>query len=238
MIVWSVEVPCRRVQIYETHMMHVLMAPSFQIICQNKNGPCSLLALCTSPLSPSSLSILLRHAGNILLLRSQITIPASRSSVTYTYLSSLLADYLLNASPSQSTHASLSSALSILPSTRYGLSLNPKFGTSGFKPSSTTGAGELSLFSLANVELVHGWLVEPTSEEGGGEEYEVLVGTCGDYDTALERVVEGDVITGTEVGEDDEAGILAQVARRSLWTPSQERVVRDGMPPLPLLILH
>lgn len=170
--------------------------------------------------------------GNILILRSDIIVtPASRRSVSYTYLSTLVADYLVRllgttAEPS----ISLAAALEILPNTKNGIDLNPRFGTiDGFKESgSSLGAGgELSLFSLSKVPLVHGWIADPQEEA-----WDVLVGSVdGDYDRAVERVLEGEEISGSGASEEveqSEEEMLKEVERRSLWTKEQEKKVRDG----------
>lgn len=164
--------------------------------------------------------------GNVLILRSSIFItPSNRKSVTYSYLSSLVGDYLLSVTSAPSSALSLEAALSILPSTRYGLNLNPRFGgIDGFRPASE--GGELALFKTAQVPLLHGWVVDPQDEETW---HAVVEGEgAGDYDAVVERVVEADVIIGEEPGE-DEAKMLEAVQRRSLWTEEQEEKVRQGV---------
>ncbi|GAA5847683.1 hypothetical protein JCM11251_002953, partial [Rhodosporidiobolus azoricus] len=130
-----------------------------KIICQNKNGPCSLIALC-----------------NILVLRNDLTLAPGRESVSYSYLSTLLADYFLRVTSGGAASLSLEAALEILPQTRYGLTLNPRFDRiDGFAPPSSSSSssaspgeaspdeqGELSLFRLAHVPLLHGWLADPS----------------------------------------------------------------------------
>lgn len=162
--------------------------------------------------------------GNILILRSDISIPPSRSSVTYSYLSSLVADFLLRSNADPITAAStssgtpdteslnLASALSILPTTRYGLNLNPRFGSitafsssnSSSNPPNDESAGELALFRLTQILLVHGWLLTPAD----GELYDLLVfesdsndGGGQDYDSALLQIIEGEEIEGPDIPE-------------------------------------
>ncbi|BGO89920.1 hypothetical protein JCM10020v2_001554 [Rhodotorula toruloides] len=194
-----------------------------KVICQNANGPCSLIALC-----------------NILILRNDLHI-AGRTSVTYSHLSNLLADYFLRvtSSPSSnpsspSTELSLTAALSILPQTRYGLNLNPRFdridGFSTSTSSSASGKGELALFALADIPLLHGWLADPSDPET----YDVLVGSegCRDYDTAMEWVVEGSEVAGgaekLQLREEEmsEEEMVKEVERRSGWSEEQEKKVR------------
>lgn len=174
------------------------------------------------------------YIGNILILRGDIHIlPPSRVSVTYSFLSALVGDYLLRSS-SPDSPLSLEAALSILPSTRYGLDLNPRFGhIDGFRPSGETtnedgktGSGELALFAMSKVPLLHGWVVDPQDEQT----WNVLVEKTGDYDTALEKIVEGQVIAGEQVENDeiDEEKLLKAVEARSLWTLEQEEKVQQG----------
>ncbi|KDN47755.1 hypothetical protein K437DRAFT_273611 [Tilletiaria anomala UBC 951] len=166
-----------------------------KIITQNENGPCSLIALC-----------------NVLLLRGDLVItPADRPAVSYSYLSSMLAEYLLTRpQPQGEDGVDLSAALSILPRTQYGLDVNVRFdAVDSFTPASSltpaasasassahaaeavgagaAATGELALFKLCGVKLVHGWLPDPAD----AETYRAVT-ACGDYDKALDKVVEGD----------------------------------------------
>ncbi|EGG12378.1 uncharacterized protein MELLADRAFT_115056 [Melampsora larici-populina 98AG31] len=134
---------------------------SISIIMQNTNGPCSLLAVC-----------------NILLLQGSIVLPGppDRTSISFQTLSSVLADYLVRHSADPTN---LSVALSVIPSSRTGLNLNPRFGSiDGFGP----GSGELALFSSAGVPLVHGWVADPQDQDT----WDALM-KCGDYDRALQE---------------------------------------------------
>jgi len=70
----------------------------YRIITQNFNGPCSFIAIC-----------------NILILRGHINIqPPSRVTVSYEFLSQLVAEYLLTTS----SDVDISAALSIMPHTQ------------------------------------------------------------------------------------------------------------------------
>ncbi|GAA6018861.1 hypothetical protein JCM10207_000266 [Rhodosporidiobolus poonsookiae] len=201
------------------HSFDVAPGLKVRVICQNKNGPCSLIALC-----------------NVLILRSQLVIPPTKRSVSYSFLSNLLADYFLSLSPPSSAAPpdssaatspalSLDSALAILPQTRYGLTLNPQFTRiDGF--ANTTHAGELALFALARVPLLHGWLADPSTPEVFS-----ALEACGDYDTAMEWVVAGAEVAGPKGLELDEGALgeeelLQEVERRSKWTADEEEKVR------------
>ncbi|KAG1735291.1 uncharacterized protein EDB91DRAFT_1144738 [Suillus paluster] len=139
-----------------------------KIITQNFNGPCSFIAIC-----------------NILLLRGQIEIlPYERGTVSYEFLAQLVGEYLLMSCPD----IDVSAALSIMPSTTKGLDLNPLFtGPTSFRPAGE--GGELKLFEQAGIELVHGWLVDPESEE-----YRVMKHVR-DYDTAVTLIADADHVT-------------------------------------------
>lgn len=179
-----------------------------RIIIQNENGPCSLIALC-----------------NVLLLRGTLQItPEDRPAVSYSYLASLLGEHLIDviSTSGSSSAMDLEAALSILPQTQYGLDVNVKFASIfgfsvdespemassslidmiGDASAATPNAenqkqrGELALFKLCNVPLVHGWLADEDDKETWG----AVVERSGDYDKALDRVVAGDeVAKGTVV---------------------------------------
>lgn len=159
-----------------------------KIIMQNENGPCSLLAI-----------------ANILLLRGDVALqPPDRPIVTYEYLSSLIAEYLLTrpAAIGGSTSAridgslapvgsgidgdALTNALSLLPQTQHGLNLNPSFRSNeAFDVQDQK--GHLELFELLGIKLYHGFLPDPSSSAS----YELLT-RAGSYDAAMDLVVRGD----------------------------------------------
>ncbi|KAI5480015.1 hypothetical protein MNV49_001980 [Pseudohyphozyma bogoriensis] len=186
--------------------------PTIRVICQNLNGPCSLIAVC-----------------NVLILRGDVSIaPPNRPSVSYSYLSALLADYLLRltAALPYSEPLDIEAVLSILPSTRYGLNLNPRFGgVDGFR-SDSSASGELTLFQVTKVPLVHGWVVDPQE----GETWDLMVEKVGDFDSAMEHIVAGDVISeGTGVDESTtEEDIVKAVSKRSQWTAEEEKKVGEA----------
>jgi hypothetical protein len=69
-----------------------------------------------------------------------------------------------------------------------GLDLNPVFtGSTSFRPAGE--GGELKLFEQVGIELVHGWLVDPDSDE-----YHILQHVR-DYDTAVTLIADADHIT-------------------------------------------
>ncbi|KAF9027116.1 hypothetical protein BDZ89DRAFT_1113545 [Hymenopellis radicata] len=147
-----------------------------KIITQNFNGPCSFIAIC-----------------NILILRGAITIePPGRKTVSYEFLSQLVGEYLLLTCPG----IDISAALSIMPYTQKGMDLNPLFtGSTSFRPGGS--GGELDLFKQAEIELVHGWLVDPESPEAS------LLAKTPDYDSAVMLIADADHITKGQLVRDD-----------------------------------
>ncbi|CAG8575117.1 13509_t:CDS:2, partial [Acaulospora colombiana] len=93
----------------------------------------------------------------------------------------------------QDYHHTLNTALSIIPSLQTGLDVNVRFNSiHGFEPTA-----ELSVFDVFNVELVHGWVVDPQDQDT----WDVVVGKCGSYNKAVECVVGGDSSTVPESSE-------------------------------------
>ncbi|TFK50184.1 DUF544-domain-containing protein [Heliocybe sulcata] len=176
-----------------------------KIITQNFNGPCSFIAIC-----------------NILLLRDKIEIlPPDRTTVSYEMLSQLVAEYLLMNCPD----VDISAALSIMPKTTKGMDLNPVFtGASSFRPAGDGSGGELKLFEQADIKLVHGWLVDPDSPE------HPVVSRVQDYDSAVNLIVEADVVTqGRLVGPDGSQLRVSGEQHEHDWSEEQRRKVEDAI---------
>ncbi|KAI0750138.1 hypothetical protein C8Q80DRAFT_1100614 [Daedaleopsis nitida] len=178
----------------------------YKIITQNFNGPCSFIAIC-----------------NILILREWIQIlPFERTTVSYDYLSQLVAEYLLTAHPD----VDISAALSIMPATRKGMDLNPLFtGATSFRPAGI--GGELKLFEQAGIKLVHGWLVDPSSPE-----HKVISRTA-DYDSSVTLLVEVDHLTKgqfvvADIEPSSSQGPSRQHSTYSL-TPEEQQKVEDAL---------
>ena len=76
----------------------------------------------------------------------------------------------------------------MLPKTLLGLDVNIDFLEGFFKSPDGRPRGELDLFQLANVPIHHGWLASREDEES----WNVLQSVASDYDTAVNRLVEGD----------------------------------------------
>ena len=116
------------------------------------------------------------------------------------------------------------------------MDLNPVlFDAHGFRPQmrEDLGGGEgLELFSHANIPLVHGWLVDPSSPE-----FEA-VQRAGDYDNSVNVVAEADHLTqGRLVVDEDEAGGSSSGAdsgsrvkkQGDAWTTEERTKVEDGI---------
>ncbi|KAF9457780.1 hypothetical protein BDZ94DRAFT_1292294 [Collybia nuda] len=176
-----------------------------QIITQNFNGPCSFIAIC-----------------NILILRENIQIlPPTRTTVSYEHLSQLVAEYLLVHSPD----VDISDALSIMPHTQKGLDLNPLFTSpTAFHPATDTAGAELKLFAQAGIHLVHGWLVDPGSDEAFALEREGIK----DYDSAVAFIAEADFLGGgIVVGGESERGLNGNGNRE--WTDEEKRKIKNAL---------
>ncbi|KAI9433665.1 hypothetical protein H4582DRAFT_2082065 [Lactarius indigo] len=176
---------------------------SYNIITQNYNGPCSFIAIC-----------------NILILREQIEIlPRDRKSVSYEFLAQLLGEHILLTAP----EVDVSAALSMMPLTTKGMDLNPVFtSATAFRPATT--GGELALFASAGITLVHGWLVDPASSEYAA------VSHAGDYDSAVNLIVEADVLTrGLLVSGTGDGGGAGPSGPSINLTDEEKRKVEDAV---------
>ena len=115
------------------------------IILQSVNGPCPLIAIM-----------------NCLLLQRRIALPADNEFITATSLCSLLGNYLLdraqqNTEETQHTEQYILDSLDRFVQIQTGIDINVKFNSvDGFEYTP-----ELSLFDLARVRVLHGWVVDP-----------------------------------------------------------------------------
>ncbi|SRR6266702_1050359 len=106
------------------------------------------------------------------------------------------------------------------------MDLNPVFtSATAFRPATT--GGELALFASAGITLVHGWLVDP-----GSPEY-VAVSHAGDYDSAVNLIVEADVLTrgllvSGSAGGDGGGGGAGPSSPNINLTDEERRKVEDG----------
>lgn len=125
---------------YEERERHILL--------QNENGPCPLLA-----------------AANVLLLRGVMEL--RRTDISNTYISTenvlqLLANHALSTNQTSDHHWHMEELLNTLNRFQYGMDVNPKFtaGVTGVEYTQN-----MSAFDLLQVTLLHGWLIDPETEQ-------------------------------------------------------------------------
>jgi len=156
------------------------------ILLQNENGPCPLLA-----------------AANALLLQEKVKLPASsiRNNVaSLSDLTNVLANFAMHPSEegaaptnmpapqpvtSSSSSFLLDELLKIIPKLQYGMDVNPKFtdGITGYEFTQ-----ELTCFDSWQVKLVHGWLLDPT-DESLAELFQAVGNKT--YNELIEHVIQG-----------------------------------------------
>ena len=147
----------------------------YQILLQNENGPCPLLA-----------------AGNCLLLKKSITLPSNcikAGVVTIDELTNVLAEKILlnNTTQTEQTDHHINEVMKIFPNLQFGMDVNPKF-TNG--PTGVEYTMELNAFDLLHIELVHGWLLEPDAQE-----YEYIKNQT--YNQCINLVIQGNDASST-----------------------------------------
>ena len=154
--------PCKRVSYGERDV---------PILMQNENGPCPLLAL-----------------ANVLLLRDDISIHADKAHISFSELTSLIAEWMLERNVLSETNAELranqqqniTDCMALFPKLNRGLDVNVKFDSvEGLEYSE-----DLLLFDLLHVRLLHGWLVDPQERAAHG-----VLGHLS-YNQAVEKVIE------------------------------------------------
>jgi hypothetical protein len=145
------------------------------IITQNINGPCPLLALC-----------------NILILRGDISIPLKKKEITYEEIIDILGDYIArntnkgnnNDNNDTGNEYDFQDVLDIIPTLKKGLDINVNFDSVlSFEPSPA-----LTVFKFFNIKLVHGWTVDPEDEET----FRIIAKECGNYNKVVEKIIECD----------------------------------------------
>ncbi|KAI8061662.1 hypothetical protein BC940DRAFT_310085 [Gongronella butleri] len=105
----------------------------------------------------------------------------------------------------------LDSALTLLPRLQSGLDVNVQFGSiRDFEPTS-----ELALFDLFDVDIVHGWIVDPQDQET----HRVVVKQCKSYNGVVECVVRGNEIS------DDSGSLDSSQEKRE----ANDIAIHDGL---------
>ena len=101
------------------------------------------------------------------------------------------------------------------------MDLNPQFtAVSSFRPAGD--GGELKLFDLTGIKLVHGWLVDPESPEFD------VISKVEDYDASVNLVVSADHLTKGQLvrASEDFQSLVLDVGND--WTPEDRQKVEDG----------
>ncbi|KAJ3376720.1 hypothetical protein HDU92_009082, partial [Lobulomyces angularis] len=136
----------------------------FNIVLQNLNGPCPLIALI-----------------NVLSLTKKINIPPipTTSEKLLDKLNGYLLDGNLNLSESD-----LLKVLKELPNLKTGMIVSPRFDI----PMSFVDSDQLLVFKAFGVNLVHGWCVDPQDEET----FRVVARNAKSYDKLTDLIVQGE----------------------------------------------
>lgn len=120
---------------------------SSAIITQNENGPCPLISIV-----------------NVLLLRDKLALPEGCKVVSAEQLLGYLGDLVLRLSTDNTEpdlQRNINDAVTILPRLSTGLDVNVKFtGVSHFEYTN-----EQLIFDILDINLYHGWLVDPQMED-------------------------------------------------------------------------
>ncbi|KAJ1950274.1 hypothetical protein EC988_004449, partial [Linderina pennispora] len=158
-----------------------------KIVTQNENGPCPLIAL-----------------ANALVLRGDLSIAGDRTTISAAELVGMLGDQLFGDGAAQDERTALSSddvqvILRLLPTLSTGLDVDLQFShVYDFAASPAT-----QLFKAFNVDLVHGWVVDPERERPVAD---VLMRECrNSYEGAVEFIFAADELDGV-VGKQKGSG--------------------------------
>jgi hypothetical protein len=148
------------------------------ILCQNKNGPCPLIAI-----------------TNILLLKGRLTLSTDLSYISLDEVIHLVAEIILEENEKlKANHAAASinqtfdDILQILPKLAQGLDLNICFhGVNKFEFTQ-----EISIFDVLQIPLLHGWLYDIRIDELvsiiGDKSYNHLIYKMVDYKTLVDKL--------------------------------------------------
>uniref|UniRef100_T1J1K6 Ubiquitin carboxyl-terminal hydrolase n=1 Tax=Strigamia maritima TaxID=126957 RepID=T1J1K6_STRMM len=149
------------------------------IITQNENGPCPLIAIM-----------------NLLILKGRVQLPSMIEMITAEQLVEYLGDTIFHYAPkniSEDTQLNyeqnMADAMAIVPKLQTGLDVNVKFtGVSDFEYTP-----ECIIFDLLNIQLFHGWLVDPQNED-----VVFAVGNLS-YNQLVEKIITDKASTNSDV---------------------------------------
>ncbi|KAI7854024.1 hypothetical protein BDC45DRAFT_509624 [Circinella umbellata] len=115
----------------------------------------------------------------------------------------------------------LDAALSILPNLQTGLDVNVRFSSiRGFEPTA-----ELAMFDLFDVDLVHGWLVDPQDQIT----YKIVAEKCGSYNSVVELVVRGDTLSSGVAAKNGNDQHSVNGGGSNQWSPDEEQQIQEGL---------
>ncbi|EJS41470.1 YPL191C [Saccharomyces arboricola H-6] len=117
-----------------------------KILLQNENGPCALLALA---------NVMILSPKHTQFSCQLIQLVNKKNEIFLRELVQVLADIGLQVTDNSGTD--VSELLTLLPQLHKGLDINPEFN------GSFENSREMSIFRLFNVDLVHGWVVDNSS---------------------------------------------------------------------------
>ncbi|KAJ4912936.1 hypothetical protein Rs2_07557 [Raphanus sativus] len=155
-----------------------------QIILQNENGPCPLIAIC-----------------NVLLSRNEMSLQhPDRFQVSQERLLSLVADILFDSDAddddddefTEDQQHKIADAINLLPRFAHGVNVNIRFR----RIDDFECTPELAVFDLLNIPLYHGWIVDPQDLETaiaiGCKSYNDLMTTLVTLETQTIKFVIGE----------------------------------------------
>lgn len=141
-----------------------------QIVTQNENGPCPLLAI-----------------ANVLILSKRVAIPSIQECITANQIMEYIGDYILSSGPQNANEAvilnyqqNMHDAISIMYKLQTGIDVNVKFtGPRNFELTP-----ECLVFDILNIGLYHGWLIDPQDSQISN-----AVGNLS-YNQLVEKIIE------------------------------------------------
>ena len=163
------------------------------VVLQNENGPCPLIGI-----------------ANVLLLRGTLKIHEDRSEVNTEQLIGWIGDIIMERNPPladenlrENQQKTLDDVMDILPTLEFGLDVNVKFSGVG----SFEFDAKIAVFDMLDINLYHGWLVDPNDEEA------MKVLSPMSYNQLIDKIIMADhVENSTDYSEDQKEEIRHEAA--------------------------
>eukprot|EP01038_Epipyxis_sp_PR26KG_P010797 gene10797-14495_t len=155
---------------------------SVQILIQNQNGPCPLLAIANV--------LLLQRKISLYSLNNNGVAVADINAISLLELIQIIANHIfeINSNNTDLNHRTIiESVLNILPKLSKGLDLNVIFT----RVNKFEFTEEISVFDVLSILLFHGWIVEPNTpaaEVVGELSYNLLINKIVDYKSLCDRL--------------------------------------------------